>query len=240
MILSQALTQFGLNDKQAKVYLACLELGPASILEIAKKSGINRATAYYIIEELIAKSLLTQTALKKRKLFAAAEPADIMNLIKEKEELLKSILPDLNALNNLSIKKPKIRFYEGDEGIYKVVKDYLTAHKEALKFANHEQFDLALKYDPELVSKRIKHNIFLRMIVPDLPKSWEWQKKDKSQLRKTKIVSNKKYPFQTEVTIYNNKIALTSYKEKIGVIIESKPIAETLKMVFNLCWDNIK
>jgi hypothetical protein len=154
--------------------------------------------------------------------------------------LLKSILPDLNALNNLSIKKPKIRFYEGDDGIYKVVKDYLTAHKEALKFANHEQFDLALKYDPELVTKRIKHNIFLKMIVPDLPKSWEWQQKDKSQLRKTKIVSNKKYPFKTEVTIYNNKIALTSYKEKIGVIIESKPIAETLKMVFNLCWDNIK
>jgi len=240
MILSQALINIGLDEKQAKVYLACLELGPSSVLEISKKSGINRATVYYIIEELVAKNLISQTAKKKKKLFVASEPEEIMNSIKEKENFLKSILPDLKAINNLSVKKPKIKFYEGEDGIYTVVKDYLTAHKEALKFANHEQFNLALKYDPELVKKRIKHGIFLRMIVPDLPKSWEWQKKDKDQLRKTKIVSSKKYPFQTEVTIYNNKIALTSYKEKIGVIIESKSIAEIFKMVFNLCWDNIK
>jgi len=240
MILSEVLTQFGLNEKQAKIYLACLELGSSSILEISKKSGINRATAYYIIEELIDKDLISQTSKKKKKLFAAAEPADIMKLIKEKELLLKSILPNLNALNNLSVKKPRIRFYEGDDGIYKVMKDYLSASKEVFKFANHEQFKLALKYDSQLIEKRIKNKIFLKMIVPDLPKSREWQTKDKSQLRKTKIVSNKKYPFKTEVTIYSNKIALTSYKEKIGIIIESKQISETMKFVFNLCWDNIK
>jgi len=240
MLLNQVLTQFGLNDKEARVYLACLELGPSSILEISKKSGVNRASIYYIIEELIKKELITQTSKKKKVLYVASEPSELMNSIKNKEDLLKSILPDLNALNNLSIKKPKIKFYEGDEGIYRVVRDYLTAHKEVLKFANHEQFDLALKYDPELVERRIKNKIFLKMIVPDLPKSWEWKKKDNSQLRKTKIVSNKMYPFQTEINIYNNKIALTSYKEKIGVIIESQPIANTMKMIFNLCWNSIK
>ncbi|MCX6739840.1 MAG: hypothetical protein NTZ49_01260 [Candidatus Parcubacteria bacterium] len=66
MLLPQVLTNLGLNDKESKVYLACLELGTSSILEIAKKSGVNRGTIYYIIEELKQKQLISQTTKKKR------------------------------------------------------------------------------------------------------------------------------------------------------------------------------
>jgi len=240
MLLNQVLTQIGLNEKEAKVYLACLELGPSSILEISKKSGVNRASIYYIIEELSKKDLISQTTKKKKTLFVAVEPQELMKLIKSKEDLLASILPDLSALNNISIKKPKIRFYEGIEGIVKVIKNTLTAKKEIYAFANNDQFNALLQADPSYLPKRIAKKIQVKLITPDSPDSRNWKKADAKELRQTKLISNKLYPFNIEIDIYDNFVNLTSYEEKIGVIIESQPIANTMKMIFNLCWNSIK
>ena len=46
MSLVTHLKNIGLGDKAAKVYLAMLELGPASVLEIAAKASVNRPTTY--------------------------------------------------------------------------------------------------------------------------------------------------------------------------------------------------
>jgi HTH-type transcriptional regulator, sugar sensing transcriptional regulator len=240
MEITKTLTQLGLNEKEAKIYLACLELGTASILEISKKSDINRATAYYIIDELKKKELIVQTTKKKKKLFIAADPGEIMKIIREKESLLKSIMPDLNALNNISIKKPKIRFYEGDEGMIKVIKDFLTARNGVVAFADTKEFDAALKYDPDIVKKRVKKNIKIKIIFPDTPRAKEWIKTNKQQLRETRYISEKKFPFNTQIYIYDNKVNITSWHEKSGIIIESKQYANTMRLIFNLCWENIK
>jgi len=50
--LNETLLQMGLNEKEAKVYLACLELGGATIAEIAEKSGVKRTSIYNFLEEL--------------------------------------------------------------------------------------------------------------------------------------------------------------------------------------------
>jgi sugar-specific transcriptional regulator TrmB len=240
MLLPQVLTNLGLNDKESKVYLACLELGTSSILEIAKKSGVNRGTIYYIIEELKQKQLISQTTKKKKVLYIAAEPSELMGLIKSKEEMLLSVLPDLNALNNLSVKKPKIRYYEGIEGIVKVIKNSLNAKKEILSFANNTQFNALIEAEPDYLTKRIKKNISVKLISPDSPDMLPWVKADKKELRQTKLISSKMYPFNIEIDIYDNFVNLTSYEEKIGVIIESQPITETMRLIFNLCWNSIK
>lgn len=42
MSLVNHLKNAGLADKEAKVYLAMLELGPSPVLPIAAKAGVNR------------------------------------------------------------------------------------------------------------------------------------------------------------------------------------------------------
>jgi len=54
-MLIQELQKLGLSDKESKVYLASLELGPAPIAAIAKQASVNRPTTYVIIESLIKK-----------------------------------------------------------------------------------------------------------------------------------------------------------------------------------------
>jgi len=49
------LEQYGFSEKEAKVYMAGLELGSAPASSIARCSGENRATVYSVIRELIKK-----------------------------------------------------------------------------------------------------------------------------------------------------------------------------------------
>jgi len=50
--LENVLIEYGLSQNQAKVYLACLELGSATVQKISRQAGLPRTTCYQIIETL--------------------------------------------------------------------------------------------------------------------------------------------------------------------------------------------
>jgi sugar-specific transcriptional regulator TrmB len=50
--MENLISQLGLDETEGKVYLALLELGPATVDEITKKAGINRTLGYYALEKL--------------------------------------------------------------------------------------------------------------------------------------------------------------------------------------------
>ena len=66
MLISE-LQKIGFSDKEAAVYLAGLELGQATILEIAKKAKIKRPTAYVIVEGFIERGLASSFEKGKKK-----------------------------------------------------------------------------------------------------------------------------------------------------------------------------
>ena len=84
MEISEKLKEFGLNNKETDVYLACLELGESSVNEIAIKSNIKRTTIYDILESLIKKGLISQTQRGSKRKFFAEEPEKIKKIIERK------------------------------------------------------------------------------------------------------------------------------------------------------------
>lgn len=138
-MITKDLEQFGLAEKEAKIYLAVLELGEANIQQIAQKSGVKRTTAYDVINSLKEKRLLTEMAKGKKALFSAEDPRKLEGQLDEKKETLKKILPELLSITNLLDKKPTIKFYEGDEGIKEVYKDTLNyPDQELLAWVSQE------------------------------------------------------------------------------------------------------
>ena len=55
----QTLQQIGLSEKEARVYIAALSLGPATADQLAKQTGINRSTTYVHIKSLMAMGLMS-------------------------------------------------------------------------------------------------------------------------------------------------------------------------------------
>jgi sugar-specific transcriptional regulator TrmB len=103
-VLLKQLQNFGLSEKEGKIYLALLELEMATVFEVAKVR-INRSSAYVVLEALKKKGLVGISDDKKVRKYIAASPETLLHSAKtaaQKQEALKdgieSIIPELKAL----------------------------------------------------------------------------------------------------------------------------------------------
>ncbi len=245
MSLNEQIQSLGLNEKEAKIYLASLELGLTTIQNIAKKAQIKRSTVYEIMENLIKQNLITVVPKGKKRYFLAAEPAKLAELISQKQATLTKMLPELEALSKVSPVKPKIRFYEGEEGIKTVYADTLKEEAEILAFVSVSAAYKSPVIDyltKQYVTQRSEKRIMAKVIAPDSSVAKEYKKRDEKEYRQTKLVSEKDYPFSIEINVYGNKVAFISYKpnELMAVIIESKEIAKTMGLIHKFFWKNAK
>ena len=117
MDINEALRAFGLSDKEIRIYLAALELGTAKANQIAEKSFSERTYTYQILRELQVKGLVSTIIKSGIKYFEVASPDNILSLLKEKEEKINLVLPQLNAMYKIYNQKPKIQVFEGRQGI---------------------------------------------------------------------------------------------------------------------------
>lgn len=234
------LKQLGLDGKKADVYLAALELGKATVIEIAKKAGIKRTTSYDILMDLKVAGLVSETIQGKKRLFIGENPEKIQKDLQKKESLFSEILPQLKSIHNISGIKPKIRFYEGKEGLKEVYTDTLNYSGEILMFGSYDVVSiLGMDWAKNYLNQRIKKNIYAKAIIPGNELMIQnFISRDQEQRRSTKIIDSKKYPFSIEINIYGHqKIALMSSKDEMGIIIESAEIYKTLKLIFELLWN---
>lgn len=242
-MLEKDLEKLGLEEKESKIYLALLELGEGNIQQIAKKSGVKRTTVYDIIESLKYKGLVSSATRHKKIFYSAEDPRTLEEKLDEKKHTLRRILPELLSIANALDKKPRIRFFEGVEGIKEVYKDALNySDQEMLAWVSPTvagNFDMQF-LDEYYLPKRIAKKIWVRAIAPNEPFMQKYKGLDEKSLRKTKLVSASLFPIEVEINLYSkNKIAIMSFSEKIGLIIESQKIFTTLKSIFEMNWNSI-
>ena len=151
MELIEVLNKTGLHEKEAKVYLALLELGTADVSDIAAKAGVKRPTSYLVLDELKKKGLVSQVPAKVN-LFTAESPEKLQAEMYKKQELYKRFLPNMLALYNLRKEKPQVQLFEGIEGV-KQVYEKIYSSPEVLFFGTPSEI---LKIDPEALWSFIK------------------------------------------------------------------------------------
>jgi len=238
------LQPFGLSDKEARVYLALLELGESAVGAIAKKSAIKRTTLYDVIEGLKSAGLVSSLKKGKKTLYFAEDPRLIEGKLEDKKEKLKKMLPELLSIANFLDNKPKIRFYEGKDSIKEVYKDTLRyPDQELLAWVSEEatsSFDLEFLNNYYL-PRRIEKKIWVRAIAPRLPYMEQYQGEDQASLRRTRLIDAEAFPILVEINLYGrNKIGIMSFSEETSLIIESDRISRTLKSIFEHQWSSIE
>ncbi len=245
--LQNELFSIGLSNKEARIYLACLELGPTNIQNIANKTNIKRSTVYETLENLKEKSLMHVTTKGKRKQYLASEPENLLQTIKEKERALKEILPQLKSINNIGFAKPKITFYEGKEGLRDIYMEALKSSTNNADWISPMKSVLetvGIEWMEHYVELKVKKNYWIRSIhVSDLLiDSYKYQ--DPATFEKTLRdvrFSPKNMQIPNAIGIYDNKVAvLSSRKEGFGFIIESEDYAQSMRELYSLLWDKSK
>lgn len=247
------LKKSGFSEKEAKVYLQFIHLGPQPASIIAERANINRTTTYDIIESLTKKGLLS--SLKKAGItyFKALDPRTLLNYLEgekaeytrqidKQKKAIEEILPALISLENPQSTKPKVTFYEGEKGLRQAYEDTLTSSETILAYANVEDMHKGLpNFFPDYYHRRaVVNKIHIKCIAPDNAISKERHRHDKKENREMILIPSKKYNFSPEINVYEDKVLYASWREKMAIIIRSQEIAEFHKKMYQLCWEAAK
>lgn len=242
MQLKTHLKQFGLTDNEAKVYLATLELGTASIQDISKKSKVKRTTIYTTIAALQQKGLISQTKKGVKTDYLAENPEKVAEMAKRQFEALNQALPQFKSIYNTSDIKPKLAYYEGREGYVSIYDSIIKEQPADLLIVssyNHLRQHLDPQYEAKWMKRRIENNIKLRWLVLKTAQTSHLLAQDLVSLRETRFLPPK-FNFTSTVFIYNNKAILVSGKQRdfSAIVIENAEFQTMFKQFFEMMWSN--
>jgi len=244
MSLENDLKQIGLEEKEAKVYLAALELGPTNIQNLTKKSEIKRSTVYEMIRNLKLMGLILETTKGKRRLFIASEPENLKRSIKSKERILNNILPELIAISNVGFIKPKITFYEGKDGLREIYHNTLKIKGNVVLWVSSTQNiaeTVGKEFLEKYIEKRTKKGIRTKSLHITSKGMYDYKYLNpatyKETLREVRFAPPE-IVFPNTIAIYDNSVSIiNSKKESFGFIIESADYAQSMKVFYDLLWN---
>lgn len=240
--LEAQLADLGIDEKQAKVYLACLELGASTVQELAEKSGVKRTSIYNFLDDMKAQGLLTEVTQGNRVLLIPEDPHVLVKRAEQRVKKVTDLLPDLMGIFNQPGHKPKVRYYEGVKGLEGIYEDILhTKESPIYAFSDYEKMFQSM--DEEIMwgfaKRRAAQKLRFLCITKAGPEGDRVKELDEEQVRETRFV--KDIDLDTDINIYGNKVALLSFRRPYaGVIIEDNAIAKSMKGIWKLVWNSLE
>lgn len=238
-MLKELIENYNFTEKEAKVYLACLELGRSRASEIGKKGGLNRITAYEVLKRLIQKGIAQSVTYSNVQSFKVISPEQLVTKIERQANLARKQMPELALIASKDKNKPRINYFEGKEGIRLLYEESLNCQDKLILNIAHPQnlFEIiGQDFFDEYVKKRIRRKIKVKVLLPDLSENKKFT--TKSTWREIKFFDYKKFPVPNEILIYDNKVMLLSFSAVIGVVIDDVDISKSIKALWKMVWES--
>lgn len=242
------LQEIGLNEKEAALYLALLQVDAASVIDVSKKTKINRSTVYVVLEGLMKKGLVSETQIGKKVHYQAEPPERLetfverqKTILEEQQKRLKDIIPQIKGIQREAGERPLVKYFEGKEGILSSAEEIFEAHdtggtaylvypKDLLEsiFSQEEKS----KYRKIRIGKDIRSKVFYTSDSQTVP--------DDGTGDRIKI-DGKKYPITCDVTVYKDRVRINTLGKSLAAIyIKSQDVADTLRSIIDLAFDGLK
>lgn len=253
----QKLEKSGFTIREAKVYLATLELGGAFPSKIAEYAGINRSTTYAILQNLAARGLVNEIQKKNKLFYQIEKPEKLLNyaqtqisLAEVRLENARTIIPDIEGLYGALTDQPKVRYFEGTDGMMDIYRDMIGVEKkyEMLAWSNAKQLEQVFpaKFFEEFRRTKERNGITTRGIIPDTLADRAYNEKfftgyQKKIVPRFRYVAAEQFPFKGEITIYGeNRVAIVNLNKEYltGIIIEDRTIHDMMRLAFELSWES--
>ena len=237
MEIMNVLSNIGLDNKQAAVYMALLELGTAAVQSIAQKAQLKRPTTYLILDELQAKGLVSIVPRAKKILYTAESPDKLSQDLYKKQELVKRYMPNLLAMYNAKKEKPQVRLFEGKEGIKEVYR-MIYSSSQVDFFGTTKEVQA---YDPDQLWDYVKRTQFEKVYIRDLlthcKEDYEYAKKVKTGLNYEIRFIKEGSKFFTDNAVFGDDVVFFSFHPQIfAVMITSREISQAIKTLFEFAW----
>ena len=238
------LKELGLTENEAATYISMLSLGPCTVLQISKDSGIKRTTIYSTLESLKAKGLVNIQVKGLKEFYATEGPEKLEQMLELKRQKFKVMLPELQAIHNLQGGQSFIKYYEGVSGVktvYDHILDDLKPGDDYMIISDMEEFlKMDREYFTKFIEKRVKYNLKVRTII---------QKSESGRYYKTiEQQTNQTIRFFPDGTTMTANLVITPYRiiitqivaPIVTIVIENKSIVQMQKEEFEIIWKTLE
>lgn len=249
--LEADLKRVGLSDKEAAVYVACLTLGPSTVLRISRKAGVARSTTYLILNSLIKQGLISTYHKGVKQYFMAEKPSELERLVhrqiehlRDQEDYLRDLVPRLTALMSQDDSRPVVRYYEGKAGLRAMRSDMARVSESNDIWYNFAPMDYLklvfgdedFTYDKQRLARGIKSKTLFTTKSAKV-KAHLLDSSDPRRMHR-KFIDPKKYSSGTGITVLRDRVAVGTLEGKLGgFIVESASVATALREIFELLWE---
>jgi sugar-specific transcriptional regulator TrmB len=244
--------ELGLSNKEARIYVSLLTLGPSPVQRIADQSGIKRVTTYVILESLVGLGLVSQSVKGKKTYFIAEDPTNLRRLLEKREHELKEqkhnfeqVLPELQGLKVLPKESPTVKFYDSPDGIKTIMNAYLEQLKDPdLDFVyGFSNLDQLFKYFPEYKTAsanptRLRSGVKSHFLYTS-SEGPIFHDTDDERNRESRYLPPDIFPMNGDFVIVGDNVLMMSLSgsRPIGVAISSKELSQGLKAMFMVAWE---
>jgi sugar-specific transcriptional regulator TrmB len=240
----EKLAAVGLDAKEQRFYLAALELGAAPVTAVANRAGVTRTNGYDLLDRLEKRGLLAQVLGEEG--VRQIVPADPGVLIRDWEQtrvMLDDLVPELRSLFNSSPRKPRMRFFEGVEGIQRAIWATLECQSKELLgvLSMHELMEVpGAAWMETYIAERVRRGIRLDVVRShsrETSNIWPASSTENRQLRYAPPgvdLGMTAYISDDTVTYVSSK------NENYALTIESRELALLQRSLFKALWATSK
>jgi HTH-type transcriptional regulator, sugar sensing transcriptional regulator len=235
MKIESTLEKIGFSPNEIKVYLTLNRNGSTKAGRIAKLAKIDRSSAYNSLKTLQEKGLVSYVNIGKVKWFQVTGPRRILDYIKEQEEDVKVILPQLQEAHKAKKVEGQVRLFKGVKGVRSVFLDMIRTGEDNFVFGSEGQFstrmpEFALQFGRMKKEKKLHTKNLIRKNRTELDnKTTEYR--DAPGITESPAVTN----------IYGDKIAIIIWTdEPEAIVIENAAAAKAYKSYFDFMWKHGK
>lgn len=241
------LQEIGMTKNEASIYEAILSIWEASVSEIAKKSNIHRRSIYDTLERLIEKWIIFPVFWLKENLYVAVEPQKLLEVIYEKEQALKKILPFLENIKNKKETKEAAFIYKWIEWYKNYMRDMTRIAEDTyflwakwnwmtpwVSFSLEENFKKALDSKWKKVQIIFDPRVKARKDILDTA-SWEY--KFLPEWYETPWIVD---VFWDHVVTFNSVWVWNFWETWSIFVLVNKELADSYRTWFRFIWDSCK
>jgi sugar-specific transcriptional regulator TrmB len=237
----KGLEAFGLDEKEVKVYLAGLEMGTATVLELSRRTELPRTTLYPILERLEQHGVFKVGRQKNTTVYIAELPDVLNRQLEDRATLFSKTLPALQTIRGSVNEGPGVTFYEGSDGFKRVWKAIIGSGVKEYRLITSGTGLLDYVKEPYIVKRviaeRLQKKILSKQLIPESRDARKIVEKDKEELRESRFL-----PVGTvlpsTVIIFADQVAfITTRKENTMILLASGDVALTYKTLFELIWE---
>jgi len=232
------LALLGLSEKQARIYMAAIQLGSATVAQLAEKSGVKRPTVYAQLEEMTANGFVDKLKLNKKTFYRPKDPVLFEKNLAQKNEVIQKLKQEYAVFKTAS-GQPQVTVYDGLENIKPVYEEIGNANFARFWSNVGEIHPLLSKQFLVLCEQFKKNGTNVREIVANTKESKRYSRYIRhvvGPIYSSRAASIEGVENDTAVT--NNALYIFRLHEFnfFAVRIEDQTIASTYRALFDMAW----